>query len=214
MHKVVFTALLSVIGISSLGMAFAAEYVSIVPSRMCEITNCITIEELMDYDNSYQLVSGKFVFNNETGDYERQKGLRTSFEFYRLWPEELVIFVTPDDYTYSRTKQVIIEPSLEEFIMPSQHKKTQVDDYTDIRHTSYGMYANGNCSTVTIGIKQVNVTEALDYLLNGCIGGQNPHVTEFKTEKTQIDYCGLDCQHKKFLEEALKQTKEFQLRKK
>jgi hypothetical protein len=190
--------------------AFAATGISLVRSNSCIKVNCISLAELIKYDNSTQKYSGKIVFDNKTGDYIRQKGMNHSFDFYKT-EKGLVIFVLPDKHTLTYTKKIIIEPTLPEFALASQKNKKQLDSLTDFRQTSWGMFADKGCHNLTIGIKQVNITQAIKYLADNCPDGENPLLNNFTTTKKNINHCGNDCQYKLFIKEAKKQSKSFLL---
>lgn len=194
------------------GTAYAFDGISLIRSDSCIATNCITLKELIKYDNSTQYISGKFVFDEKTGDYVRKKGMNHSYDYYKT-QDATVIFVLPDEHTLMRTKKVIIQPSLSEFALESQKNKRQVDSLTDIRYTSSGMYANNSCTEITIGIRQVSITDALQYLVNDCPNGQTPILNKIVTNKTKVVHCGNDCQYKKFLKEAKIVAKEYQINK-
>lgn len=194
----------------SFGVAFGAEGISLIRSNSCIILNCISLEELIKYDTSDQWVSGKIVFDEKSGDYIRKKGMNNSFDYYKN-KDGVVVFVLPDTYTMQRTKKIIIQPHLQEFALEQQKYKKQLDSLTDVRYTSTGMYANEGCGEVVIGIRQANITDAIQYLADGCPKGQIPYVNEYKTNKTRIAYCGIQCQHEKFLKQAKLQAGEFQI---
>lgn len=169
---IVILAMIAVMGYATNAYAYN-DFISIVPSRTCETTKCILVKDLMKYDTSDQKISGKFVFDEKKGDYDRQKGMKNSINFYTVL-NKLVVFVDPDNDTISRSRLVIIHPTLTEFALDSQKNKKQIDSATDIRYLSVGMFATPHCDAVSIGIKQVNVTTAIQYLLDGCPDGQVP----------------------------------------
>ena len=90
-------------------------YISIQISKSCQISgSCPTYKELADlYDNSDKYLSGDFYFNNATGLWEREEPpIFNSFEYYRFMNLPWLVFVDPDDYTWDRSKQIVIHSSL------------------------------------------------------------------------------------------------------
>ena len=90
-------------------------YISIQISKSCQISgSCPTYKELADiYDNSDKYLSGDFFFNNSTGLWEREEPpIFNSFEYYRFMNLPWLVFVDPDDYTWDRSKQIVIHSSL------------------------------------------------------------------------------------------------------
>ena len=90
-------------------------YISIQISKSCQISgSCPTYKELADmYDNSDKYLSGGFYLNNDTGFWEREEPpIFNSFEYYRFMNLPWLVFVDPDDYTWDRSKQIVIHSSL------------------------------------------------------------------------------------------------------
>jgi hypothetical protein len=207
MNILVLLAIVVVISIS-IGVVYGFEGISIIRSDSCIKLNCIKVSELLKYDNSTQTISGKFILVGD--DYIRQKGMKNSMDFYKNI-DKTIVFVEPDMHTLSRTKKIVIEPHLQEYALQHQKNKKQLDSLTDVRYTASGMYANKGCTVLTIGIKQVNITTALEYIGSDCKKGQTPFLNEFITNKTKLNHCGNDCQYKKFLKDAKSKSKSFLL---
>jgi len=90
-------------------------FISIQISKTCQLSGtCPTYKELADiWDNSNKYLSGDFYLNNETGLWERgEPQVYNVFEFYRFMNLAWVVWVDPDNYTWERSKQVIIQSSL------------------------------------------------------------------------------------------------------
>jgi hypothetical protein len=208
MNLLILLALVVVTSIS-IGTVYGFDGISIIRSESCIKINCIKVSELLKYDNSTQTISGKFVLVGD--DYIRQKGMRNSVDFYKN-VNKTIVFVEPDMYTLLRTKMIVIEPHLPEYVLQYQKNKKQLDSLTDVRYTASGLYANYGCTVLTLGIKQVNVTTALEYIGSDCKKGQTPFLNEYITNKTQLNYCGNDCQYKKFMKDALEKSKKNLLR--
>jgi len=90
-------------------------YIAIQISKTCQISGtCPTYKELADlYDNSDKYLSGDFYLNNNTGLWEREEPpIYKSFEYYRFMNLPWIVFVDPDDYTWDRSKQIVIHSEL------------------------------------------------------------------------------------------------------
>lgn len=209
MFKIIIV-LITIIAITNLVQFAHADLISIIRSNSCIILKCISVKELLKYDNSTQYISGKFVFNEKINDYIRLKGMKNSIDYYKN-SKDSIVFVQPDLQTLMRTKKITIEPHLQEYVLIEQKNKKEIDHLTDVRYTSNGIYANSGCTEITIGIKQVSVDYALEYIANDCVLGKNPIVNKIVTNKTQIAYCGNNCQYIKFMKEAKVQSKKLQI---
>lgn len=135
-------------------------YISIRVSEACLISGtCPTYKELADlYDNSNRYLSGDFVYNNDTKTWKRESPKMTNaFEYYKFTNMPWIVWVNPDDYTWDRTKQIVIESELR------YHDRRDVIE-NQIRIEYEGLNVD-DCKTATIGWKN-NGSEILLDLLN------------------------------------------------
>jgi len=121
-------------------------FISIQVSETCQLSGtCPTLKELADmYDNSDRYLSGDFSFNEETQMWERSKPqIYNVFELYKWMNLPWVVFVAPDDYTWDRSKQIIIESQLHYI-----DSKDQIKDQVRIEYKGLSMES---CKSATIG---------------------------------------------------------------
>lgn len=134
-------------------------FISIRNSKVCEITNvCPSYKDLADlFDNSNRYLSGDFIFDNETGKWKREAPIGYNvFEHYKFMNMPWVVFVDPDDYTWGKTKQIMIESQLR------YHDSRDIIE-NNVRIEYEGLKVDG-CKTATIGWKNNGETILLDLL--------------------------------------------------
>lgn len=184
-------------------------YISIIKSESCSIVNCVSTGDLMKYDTSTQFVSGKFVFDEKLDDYKRAPGMKNSLEYYRVWNDKTIVFVTPDNYTIGRTKTITLTNTLPAYFDLGQKVKTEVDFNTDVRRYSEGAFIDSRCQNALIGVKEGGSVESiLEFMVGGCVGDmRDDFVKEVITEKVHEYSCGQQCQHEKWMKEALEKSK-------
>lgn len=149
-------------------------YISIRISDSCEnIDYCPTIKELADlYDNSNKYLSGDFKFNNKTNKWFREKPVVPNvFEIYRYTNLPWILWVDPDDYTYDRSKHILIEPHLHYI------NNDRIIDETRVRYEFEGLSLSG-CREATIGWKntmtgntssgEAILLDVLNYFYSNC----------------------------------------------
>ena len=179
--------------------------ISITRSEVCEKTGCIAIRDLIIHDNSTQGISGKFVQKGD--DYARKPGLKNSLNYYSIFSGKVFVFVEPDSYTMARSKNIILVPSLGQFMDKGQKTKVSLDSFTDLRRTTEGVWVDPKCHTARVGVAQgVDLGAVISHLAGGCKGDLG-NVREHITNKTKINYCGQECQHQKYMKEALEKSK-------
>ena len=122
-----------------------------------------------------------------------------------------IVFVTPDDYTLSRSKQIILVPSLSEFALKGETKK-EIDFHTTTRKTYEGVWVDPKCSIARVGVKQnVDLNKVIQHMASGCTTDLGNKITHTEA-KTKLNYCGQECQHQKWLKDALQKSKKNLLR--
>jgi len=182
------------------------KFVSLIRSNVCEKTDCIKISDLIKYDNSTQRFSGKLVYSEKLGDYERKPGMKNSHEYYKIFSGKLFVFVEPDQTTLTRSKVIIIERKLPEYVTFELQKKSEIDFHTDRRITQFGMWFDPKCNSAVISANMTGVGSAISYLAGGCLGDPG-NTKEIITKKAPRDYCGKECQHQKWMKESLIKSK-------
>ncbi len=180
-------------------------FVSLKRSETSAISSCITVRDLIKYDNSTQAISGKFV--ERDGDYIREKGMKNSHNYYNIYSGKVFVFVDPDDTTLVRSKQIILDSSLSEFAGPGRLAKKSIDSFQDTRTTYKGAYVDPKCATARVNPSfYPDLGVIIAHMASGCqtdIGNKMQHVEN----KTKISYCGKECQHQKWLKDALEKSK-------
>ena len=185
--------------------------ISIMIDPVCEKSNCIKVKDIYKHDNSTKSVSGKFYYSKKIDDYYRKPGLQKSLNYYGIMQGKTIIFVTPDDYTLSRSKQIILVPSLSEFALKGETKK-EIDFHTTTRKTYEGVWVDDKCSIARVGVKQnVDLTKVIQHMASGCTTDLGNKITHTES-KTKLKYCGQECQHQKWLKDALQKSKKNLLR--
>lgn len=151
----------------------ARNFIAIRVSDSCErIDYCPNIKDLADkFDNSNKYLSGDFIFDNNTNKWHRSSPkIPNVFELYRYTNLPWVLWVDPDDYTWDRSKQIIIEPQLRYI-----DRGDKIDE-TRIRYEYEGLKLVG-CSEALIGWKNSesgNMTgeaillDVLNYFYSNC----------------------------------------------
>lgn len=188
--------------------------ISIIKSKSCERSNCVSTEYLVkNYDTSDFKISGGFTKIN--GKYEREDPpYKESTKLYNtnlVKPHNgTIVFVDPDMYTLARSKQIIIETTLKDYLIKAE-KKTEIDHDKDKRNVYHYVWFDG-CNIARIGWVEngtYNLPKVLQYMKNGCSGTLDiKNMTEtIITKKAPRDYCGQECQFKKWMIEAKKSSK-------
>lgn len=197
-------------------------FISIVRTQTCmRDTNCATNRYLVEnFDTSDQNISGKFIEKNN--DLARQKPkMKQSYTFYGTaiakTTNSTIILVDPDGETMVRSKIISIEPSLKDFTLEKEMKKTELSFNQDIRIVRHQAWVNEECTRAVIGWKNngtFNLPIVLKYMISGC-QGDLPIVNSTEkiiTKKEPRNFCGQECQHKKYMEKAKKDSKALLLK--
>ena len=171
-------------------------FISIQISKSCQISGtCPTYKELAEmYDNSDKYLSGDFYFNNQTGLWERgEPPIFNSFEYYRFMNLPWIVFVDPDDYTWDRSKQIVIHSELV-YLDPRDTFKNQI-------LTHYVGLKMDGCSSAQIGWNNNGsdiLIDVLNYFYTKCRGSLNydPEVNVF-INSTIFPDCDRECFHYK-----------------
>ena len=192
--------------------------ISIIKSKACERTNCVSTEYLVkNYDTSDFSISGGFTQIN--GKYEREDPPYQ--QSTKLYDTNLakphngtIVFVDPDMYTLARSKQIIIETTLKDFLIKGD-KKTELDHHKDQRKVYHYVWFD-SCAIARVGWAEngtFNLPKVIQYMKDGCTGILDiKNMTEtIITKKAPRDYCGQECQHQKFMKEAKQKAKSNQL---
>ena len=139
-------------------------FISLRVSTSCkklDETQCPNEKKLADmYDNSNKYLSGNFYFDNKTNAWKRTSPIiPNAFELYKFIDNmPWTLWVNPDDYTWDRSKQIVIEPSLRYI------KRTDgIDNVNRIRYEYEGL-SMVNCAKATIGWENNGSTILLDVL--------------------------------------------------
>ncbi len=186
-------------------------HVSIIIDPVCQKSGCIKVKDIYKHDNSTKSISGKFYYSKALGDYYRKPGMEKSLNYYSIYSGKTFVFVDPDDYTMARSKQIILVPSLSEFALKGEQKK-EIDFHTTTRKTYEGVWVDSKCSTARVGVAQnIDLQKVIDHLAGGCKSDLN-NIKIHTESKTKLNYCGQECQHQKWLKEALEKSKSNLLR--
>jgi len=136
-------------------------FISLRVSNACKhIDTCPNVKELADmYDNSNKYLSGDFYFDNKSDAWKRTSPkIPNVFELYKFIDMPWFLWVDPDDYTWDRSKQIIIEPSLRYI------KRSDIIDENRIRYEYEGLSLK-RCASAVIGWEN-NGSEILLDVLN------------------------------------------------
>ena len=177
-------------------------FISITRDTTCQKTNCVDLKPYIQYDNSDKKISGHIYYNNKTHEYFRKGQLQNAHNYYNIFQNKTFVFVEPDQSTLVRSKQIILTASLADYIPPGVATKTEKSFQQTTRTTYTGVYVNGKCDKAVVGIEQnIDIKKVIEHLAGGCntdLGNKNI-ITE---NKTNIKYCGVECQHQKWLKDA------------
>lgn len=183
-------------------------FVSIIRSDTCIETDCINPREYIKLDNSTKSVSGKFYYNKNTDEYYRKGVMKNAHEYYKIYPGKLFVFFEPDQSTLVRSHQIIITPSLADYVTNDARNKKEVDFHTTTRTTYHGVYVDAKCDNATVGAKQnIDIKKVIAHLASDCktdLGNENTIIEK----KTKLNYCGNECQWQKYKAEALIKSKQ------
>ena len=180
------------------------QFISLVRSSTCELTDCILIKDLIKYDNSTRSISGEFIFND--GDYVRIGGMKNAHNYYQIYSDKLFVFVEPDQTTLARSKIITLEKTLPSYVTQENQKKYEVDFHTDKRVIQYGMWFDARCNKGIIGVDNGNIADAISYMAGGCTG-EIKNTEEIITPKTSRDGCSTQCQYEKWFKLAKEKSK-------
>lgn len=182
-------------------------FVSIIRSDSCIKTDCINPREYIKLDNSTKSISGKFYYNKNTDEYYRKGVMKNAHEYYKIYSGKLFVFFEPDQSTLVRSHQITIAPSLSEYVPNDFTNKTELDHHTTKRITYQGVYVDSKCNNAIVGAKQnVSIKKVIEHLASDCNTDlENKNVIIEK--KTKLNYCGQECQHQKFMKQALIDSK-------
>lgn len=121
-------------------------FIAIRVSEACQISGtCPTIKELGDiYDNSDRYLSGDFYFDEDEQKWKRSyPPIYNVFEIYKWMNLPWVVFVEPDDYTWDRSKKILIESQL--------HYVDRRDKIENQVRVEYEGLSLDSCNSATIG---------------------------------------------------------------
>jgi len=167
-------------------------FIAIQISKSCQISgSCPTYKELAEmYDNSDKYLSGDFFFNNKTGLWEREEPpIFNSFEYYRFMNLPWLVFVDPDDYTWDRSKQIVIHSSLV--------YQDSRDIFENQIMTQYVGLKMDSCKSASIGWNNNGseiLIDVLNYFYKKCKGSldYDPKVETF-INSTIFPDCDREC---------------------
>lgn len=136
-------------------------FISLRVSNACKhISSCPNVKDLADkFDNSNRYLSGDFYFDNKTDAWKRTSPkIPNAFELYKFMDQTpWVLWVDPDDYTWDRSKQIIIEPSLHYI------DRSDTIDELRMRYEYQGLYLKP-CARAVIGWENNGSAILLDVL--------------------------------------------------
>lgn len=182
-------------------------FVSIIRAETCKQTDCINPREYIRLDNSTKSISGKFYHNTETGEYYRKGVMKNAHEYYKIFSGKLFVFFEPDQSTLVRSHQIIVVPSLAEYVPDDFTTKKQVDHHTTTRTTYHGVYVDAKCDNATVGAKQrIDIKKVIAHLASDCTTSLD-NQKNIMEKKTKLNYCGNECQWQKYKAEALEKSK-------
>lgn len=181
-------------------------FISLVRSDTCAITDCILIKDLIKYDNSTQSISGAFVYKSALGDYTREKGMQNAHNYYQIYSDRLFVFVEPDQSTLTRSKVITLERTLPTYITQANQVKYEIDFHTDKRVIQYGMWFDSKCNSGIVGIDNGNIADAITHMASNCTGTIE-NTEEIITPKTSRDVCLTQCQYEKWFKAAKEKSK-------
>lgn len=181
--------------------------ISIIRDKTCDKTDCIKVKDLYKLDNSTKAISGKFYYKKSIDDYYRKPGLKNSLNHYNIYSGKVFVFVTPDQHTLTRSHQIILTPSLSEFLPPSSLNTTEKSFWNYTRTTYKNVYVDPKCDNAIVGVKQgVDLNKVIAHLASDCQTDLGNKIIHNMT-KTKLNYCGQECQHQKFMKQALIDSK-------
>lgn len=193
-------------------------YISVILSEVCKLSlKCPTTKYLADsYDNSNKYLSGDFT--NKSGEWKRTKPVYPNvFELYRQSNNYLIIFVDPDDYTRSKTKNIFIEPEMYDYFNRGQgdlkvktvtlgngtkiFERIMRDDFQIVGCQTARMGWSGNGDKLFSNI--------VAHFYSGCsrdLGQNNTKIIQ--TKAVEHTDCGPQCQYLNWLKNAKEQSKQ------
>lgn len=197
---------------------YKSVFISVILSEVCKISNkCPSEKYLADnYDNSNRYLSGDFT--NKSGEWKRTKPVYPNvFEIYRNSNTHLIIFVDPDEYTRSRTKNIIIEPVFYDYFNRGlgdlKVKGIELNNGTKIfERTVREDFQIASCQTARMGWSGNGdklFSNIVAHFYSDCtrnIGQNNTKVIQ--TKAVIHNDCGPNCQYQKWLLNATNKAKE------
>lgn len=211
----IILATLIVLSLMTISYASHAEayntFITITQSKTCVMVHCADSRTLAKYDNSTQEISGKLVYSTKTNDYKRQTKYTNAINWYSAnLPDKTIVFYQPDEQTLVRAKHITITPKLNEFPgMFNFTKSETLPTITDIRTTYQGVYVDDRCTEALVDMKYYpDLNPIIAHLAGGCktdLGNKITHITE----KTQLNFCGQQCQYEKFMADAKAAAKQY-----
>lgn len=133
--------------------------------------------------------------------------MQNAHNYYDIFQGKLFVFVEPDQSTLVRSNQIVLTPSLKEFVPLEASKKVDHNSQYTNRTTYSGVYVDPKCAKAVVGVKQnIDIQRVIDHMAGGCksdLGNKNVIIEK----KTQLNYCGHECQHQKWLKQALIDSK-------
>lgn len=121
-------------------------FIAIKISQTCQKSGtCPTIKELADtYDNSDKFLSGDFYFDENEQKWKRENPpIYNVFEIYKFMNLPWVVFVSPDDYTWDRSKKILIESQLRYV-----DNRDKIENQVRVEYEGLSM---DGCKSATIG---------------------------------------------------------------
>ncbi len=195
-------------------------YISIIISKSCELSSsCTDYKHLADtYDNSLPEISGDF--SNSTGEYKReQSNYYRPFDYYHWSNYQLLLFVDPDELTRSNSKTIIIEPKFYEYPKKATNMINVYDvatsRYVQQRQVIEDYWIDDSCKNALIGWNPNGpkiLSSIVQHFYNQCDNPMPINNTKYILKPlSEIIYCGIDCQHKKFVAAALNDSKRYMI---
>lgn len=169
------------------GLRGLTHFIGVDLSGTCKImlkngftTDCPDMSELLQLDNSNPL-SGKFGMHD--GLFQRGMPLvKNDHELYRF-DEDFGIIVNPSPNLASRIKMIVIEPSLDTYVLPSDMTKT--DNTRTVNHQRY--VHDCKSAVITAGNWKFLLPDTIHYLRTGCTITEFDEVEAIDDPVTEID---------------------------
>lgn len=178
-------------------------FISIERSDTCKKSaTCLGMKDLIPLDTTDKKLAGRFV--EKGGDYIRTKPVyKNYFEFYRFSNLTSVVCVECDQGFITHAKNILIESNANlKYVLQRDHIISNNTFY------EYSGRIMDNCGAATISSNMTILRDTIQYMASDCKGKTN-HAEQTKTVKpyAKISYCGIECQHQKFMKEAKAKSK-------